>query len=118
LVIFQSRFLQVGLMHHYGYKKGIFSWSLIIWIGCIVVLFPAAGSRDYAIFLAGLFVMAAGATFLETVANPYIYKNWGMKNQAAQRLNLAQSFNGVGAFIAPIIGDELFCQCIELQRMN
>ena len=56
--------------------------------------------------------MAAGATFLETVANPYITK-LGDEKSAAQRLNLAQSFNGVGAFIAPIIGGQIILSGIE-----
>jgi FHS family L-fucose permease-like MFS transporter len=99
------------MMHKYGYKKWILVGLLLYGIRALLFI-PAAGSRDYAIFLAGLFVMAAGATFLETVANPYITK-LGNEKSAAQRLNLAQSFNGVAAFIARIIGGQIILSGIE-----
>jgi FHS family L-fucose permease-like MFS transporter len=99
------------MMHRYGYKKGILVGLLLYGLGALLFI-PAAGTRDYSIFLAGLFVMAAGATFLETVANPYITK-LGDQKSAAQRLNLAQSFNGVGAFIAPVIGGQIILSGIE-----
>lgn len=109
------------MMHKYGYKKGILIGLLLYGLGALLFI-PAASTRDYTVFLAGLFVMAAGATFLETVANPYITK-LGEEKSAAQRLNLAQSFNGVGAFIAPIIGGQIILSGIEhtkeeLQQMT
>lgn len=99
------------MMHKYGYKNAIMVGLLLYGLGAFLFI-PAAASRDYAVFLTGLFVMAGGATFLETVANPYITK-LGDENTAAQRLNLAQSFNGVGAFIAPIIGGKIILSGIE-----
>src|SRR3546814_9741087 len=51
--------------------------------------------RVYGVFLAALFVIASGAAFLETAANPYIVA-FGDPARASQRLNLAQSFNGFG----------------------
>lgn len=99
------------MMHKYGYKKGILAGLLLYGLGALLFI-PAAATRQYPLFLAGLFVMAAGATFLETVANPYITK-LGDEKTAAQRLNLAQSFNGVGAFVAPIIGGQLILSGIE-----
>lgn len=109
------------MMHKYGYKKGILVGLLLYGLGALLFI-PAASTRDYSVFLAGLFVMASGATFLETVANPYITK-LGDEKTSAQRLNLAQSFNGVGAFIAPIIGGQIILSGIEhtekeLQQMT
>lgn len=109
------------MMHKYGYKKAILIGLLLYGLGALLFI-PAASTRDYSVFLAGLFVMASGATFLETVANPYITK-LGDERTAAQRLNLAQSFNGVGAFIAPIIGGQIILSGIEhtkeeLQQMT
>jgi FHS family L-fucose permease-like MFS transporter len=83
---------------------------------------PAASARSYNFFLFALFIIASGATFLETVANPYITK-LGDKSTSEQRLNFAQSFNGVGAFIAPIIGGQFILSGIEhtdteLQQMS
>jgi len=98
-------------MHKYGYKKGIMFGLLLYGIGTLLFL-PAASSLNYSFFLLALFIIASGATFLETVANPYITK-LGDEATAAQRLNFAQSFNGVGAFIAPIIGGQMILSGIE-----
>ena len=89
-------------MHKYGYKKGILL-GLALYAAGALLFIPAASVRSYAFFLFALFVSASGATFLETVANPYI-TILGPKETSEQRLNFAQSFNGVGAFLAPILG--------------
>ncbi|MES1216292.1 MAG: L-fucose:H+ symporter permease [Bacteroidota bacterium] len=98
-------------MHKYGYKKGILFGLFLYAIGSLLFV-PAASARSYNFFLFALFIIAAGATFLETVANPYITK-LGDKATSEQRLNFAQSFNGVGAFIAPIIGGQFILSGIE-----
>jgi FHS family L-fucose permease-like MFS transporter len=64
---------------------------------------PAANSRTYSIFLLGLFIIGIGLTILETAANPYATK-LGDAKDATTRLNLAQSFNGLAAFLAPMVG--------------
>jgi len=98
-------------MHRYGYKKGILLGLLLYGIGTLLFI-PAASARSYLFFLGALFIIASGATFLETVANPYITK-LGAKETSEQRLNFAQSFNGVGAFLAPIIGGQFILSGIE-----
>lgn len=98
-------------MHKFGYKKGILFGLFLYGAGSLLFI-PAANAREYYMFLAALFIAASGATFLETVANPYITK-LGEAETAAQRLNFAQSFNGVGAFIAPIIGGQVILSGIE-----
>lgn len=108
-------------MHKYGYKKGVLFGLFLYGAGSLLFI-PAANAREYYLFLVALFIAAAGATFLETVANPYITK-LGDSATAAQRLNFAQSFNGVGAFLAPIIGGEVILSGIEhtkeeLQQME
>lgn len=108
-------------MHKYGYKKGILFGLILYGIGSLLFL-PAASARSYTFFLVALFIIASGATFLETVANPYITR-LGNKETAEQRLNFAQSFNGVGAFLAPIIGGQFILSGIEhtpeeLRRMS
>ncbi len=98
-------------MHKYGYKNGILLGLGLYAIGTLF-FYPAADARSYALFLTGLFIIASGATFLETVANPYITK-LGDPETSEQRLNFAQSFNGVGAFIAPILGGQVILSGIE-----
>jgi len=99
------------VMHKLGYKKGILIGLFLYALGAIL-FFPAASTRSFGFFLAALFILAAGATFLETVANPYI-SVLGPKETSEQRLNFAQSFNGVGAFVAPIIGGKFILSGVE-----
>lgn len=98
-------------MQKHGYKKGIIFGLILYAVGALMFI-PAASSLSFVSFLTALFVMACGATFLETVANPYITK-LGSPETATQRLNFAQSFNGVGAFIAPIIGGMFILSGVE-----
>ena len=64
---------------------------------------PAANNQSYVYFLFASFVIACGLTILETAANPYA-SALGDPASSTQRLNLAQSFNGLAAFLAPLIG--------------
>jgi MFS transporter, FHS family, L-fucose permease len=101
-------------MHKYGYKKGILFGLFLYGAGALLFI-PAASSREYSFFLIALFIIASGATFLETVANPYITK-LGDEKTATQRLNFAQSFNGVGAVLAPIIGSQVILSGVEYSK--
>jgi FHS family L-fucose permease-like MFS transporter len=58
-------------------------------------------------FLAGVCLIATGLTFLETIANPYTTV-LGDKRYAATRINLAQSCNGIGWILGPLIGSVYF----------
>ncbi len=89
-------------MKRYGYKGGIILGLLLFAIGAFL-FYPAAETRTYAFFLGALFIIACGLTFLETAANPYITV-LGDPDSATQRLNFAQSFNGLAATLAPLIG--------------
>ena len=99
------------VMHKYGYKKGIII-GLCLYAAGAFLFIPAASGRTFGLFLAALFILASGATFLETVANPYI-SILGPKETSEQRLNFAQSFNGVGAFVAPLIGGKFILSGVE-----
>lgn len=90
------------LMKRYGYKAGIIIGLSFFAIGSFLFI-PAANTQLYAFFLAALFVIACGLTILETAANPYA-SLLGPKETAAFRLNFAQSFNGLAAMLAPVIG--------------
>jgi len=99
------------VMHKFGYKKGIII-GLCLYAAGALLFIPAATGRTFGLFLTALFILASGATFLETVANPYI-SILGPKETSEQRLNFAQSFNGVGAFVAPIIGGKFILSGVE-----
>lgn len=90
------------IMKKYGYKKGIITGLLVFAFGSFLFI-PAANTQQYAFFLVALFVIACGLTLLETAANPFATV-LGDPEKGAQRLNFAQAFNGLAAFLAPIIG--------------
>lgn len=99
---FLAAFPAGKLMERIGYKKGLLLGLLICAIGAFLFI-PAASARLYVFFLVALFVMAFGQGFLETGANPYVTL-LGPPESSERRLNLAQSFNAVGAFVTPYIG--------------
>jgi MFS transporter, FHS family, L-fucose permease len=93
-------------MQRVGYRKGIITGLLLYATGAIL-FYPAAQNASFSFFLLAVFVLASGLTFLETAANPYITV-LGDPSTTEFRLNLAQSFNGVGSFLGPRIGGALF----------
>lgn len=93
------------LIRQVGYKAAIIVGLLFFATGSLLFI-PAANTQQYVFFLGALFVIACGLTILETAANPYA-SLLGRPERATQRLNLAQSFNGLAATIAPIIGARL-----------
>jgi FHS family L-fucose permease-like MFS transporter len=93
------------LIRQAGYKTAIICGLLLFATGSLMFI-PAANTQQYVVFLAALFTIACGLTILETAANPYVTL-LGKPERAAQRINLAQSFNGLAATLAPIIGARL-----------
>jgi len=90
------------LMERTGYKKGILTGLIMCAAGALLII-PAASARVYGFFLFALFVMACGQSFLEVAANPYV-TILGPPESSERRLNLAQSFNAVGAVVTPFVG--------------
>jgi FHS family L-fucose permease-like MFS transporter len=100
------------VMRKYGYKSGIVGGLLLFALGCFLFL-PAADTHQYIYFLGALFIIASGLTFLETAANPYA-TIIGPPETATRRLNFAQSFNGLAAMVAPIIGGQFILSGTEM----
>lgn len=94
------------VMGRVGYKRGIL-FGLMLYAAGACLFYPASQALSFPFFLFALFILASGLTFLETAANPFMTV-LGDPSTAAFRLNLAQSFNGVGSFIGPLIGGYLF----------
>ena len=113
---FQSSFIQVAffggyflaalpagrVMERIGYKRGILAGLGLCAFGALLFV-PASAAGTYAFFLVALFVMACGQSFLEVAANPYV-TILGPNDSSERRLNLAQSFNAVGAVGAMLLG--------------
>ncbi len=95
--------LPVGMyIRRFGYRAGMITGLLMAAVGAFL-FFPAAETRYYPLFLAALFIMAAGFTFLEVTATPYI-SVLGDPQKAPSRLSLAAAMGSIGATIGPSIG--------------
>ena len=94
------------LMNRWGYKPGILAGLCLFAVGALLFV-PATRAASFGPFLFALFVLASGIACLETAANPYV-TSLGDPTGAERRLNLAQSFNGMGQFLGPLIGGALF----------
>jgi FHS family L-fucose permease-like MFS transporter len=92
-------------MKKYGYKKGILA-GLLLYAGGALLVYPAGEVQSWPFFLIALFILACGLAFLETAANPYATV-LGPRETSEQRLNMAQSFNGLGVIIGPLVGGVL-----------
>jgi FHS family L-fucose permease-like MFS transporter len=90
------------LVDKLGYKKATVAGLLVMALGALGFL-PAAQLASFPMFLAALVVLAGGMTIVQVAINPYVTVI-GPPQTAASRLNLAQAFNSVGTFIAPLIG--------------
>lgn len=98
--------LPAGLfMKRFGYKKGIILGLCLFAAGAFAFV-PAAYLHSAFPFLIALFVIACGLCILETAANPYS-TILGPEESGAQRLNLSQSFNGLGWILGPLVGGML-----------
>ena len=106
---FQSSFVQVAFylgyfcmafpaaifIQRYSFKSGVLLGLLLYAVGALAFV-PAKSTGIFYAFLPAYFVMTCGLSFLETSCNPYIYC-MGSDETATRRLNLAQSFNPIGA---------------------
>src|ERR1700757_3394440 len=102
------------LMEKIGYKRGILVGLLTCATGALLFI-PAASIRLYVFFLFALFIMACGQGVLEVAANPYVTL-LGPPESSERRLNLAQSFNSVGAVVTPIVGAAFILSGLEYSR--
>jgi FHS family L-fucose permease-like MFS transporter len=86
----------------FGYKGGILVGLSLIAAGAFWFI-PATTIGTYWAFLLGLFVIAAWMTCLETIANPYATV-LGAPEGGPTRINIAQTVNGLGWILGPIVG--------------
>jgi MFS transporter, FHS family, L-fucose permease len=95
-----------ALLDRWGYKRGMLLGLLLFAAGALLFV-PATQTARFGPYLFAVFVIASGLACLETAANPYM-TSLGEPARAAWRLNFAQSFNGLGQFVGPLIGGALF----------
>lgn len=90
------------IIKRFGYRAGVLTGLLLY--GCGALLFiPGGNLNSFPFFLFSLFIIGCGLTCLETAANPYVTV-LGDASGAESRINLSQSFNGLGWMLGPLVG--------------
>ena len=90
------------IIRKWGYKAGVITGLILYGIGALLFV-PGERMISFEFFLLCLFIIGCGLTCLETAANPYVTV-LGEPETAASRLNLAQSLNGLGWIVGPLVG--------------
>ena len=88
-----------------SFKSGIIVGLALYAVGALLTI-PAAGMKEFNIFLIGFYILTFGLAFLETSANPYIL-SMGPAETATRRLNLAQAFNPIGSLTGMVVASTL-----------
>lgn len=89
------------IMRRTGLRNGMMVGLLIMAAGALLFV-PAAGTRAYPLFLAGLFTIGTGLSMLQTASNPYITVV-GPIESAAARISIMGICNKLGGIVAPFI---------------
>ncbi|MDO4779604.1 MAG: sugar MFS transporter [Bacteroides sp.] len=90
------------IISKWGYRIGVIIGLLLYGIGALLFI-PAEGINTFNFFLLCLFIIGCGLTCLETAANPYVTV-LGDENSGERRINISQSFNGLGWILGPLVG--------------
>jgi FHS family L-fucose permease-like MFS transporter len=94
-----------GIVRRFGYMRTAAIGLLTMTAGCLLFV-PASASGTFGVFLGALFVLAAGITIVQVVANPLI-SLLGPPRTAHSRLTFAQAFNSLGTTVFPYFGSIL-----------
>jgi FHS family L-fucose permease-like MFS transporter len=84
-----------------GLKKGMSLGLLVMALGALVFV-PAATTRRFELFLAGLFMQGMGLALLQTASNPYI-SIVGPIESAARRISIMGICNKVAGVVGPLV---------------
>ncbi len=90
------------IISRWGYRTGVITGLLLYGAGALLFI-PGAYIMTFWFFLMCLFIIGCGLTCLETAANPYVTV-LGDPESAERRINLSQSFNGLGWIVGPLVG--------------
>lgn len=109
--------LPAGLfINRYGYRRGVVFGLLLFGVGSLLFI-PGAMAGTFHAFLVCLFMIGCGLAFLETAANPYSTE-LGSPETATSRLNLSQSFNGMGSLFATFAVGQFFFGGSEVNNVE
>lgn len=90
------------IIRRFGYRTGVLTGLVLYGIGALLFI-PGGRIQSFEFFLLALFVIGCGLTCLETASNPYVTV-LGEPEGSERRINLAQSFNGLGWICGPLAG--------------
>ena len=84
-----------------GFKNGMSLGLIVMAVGALVFS-PAANTREFSLFLTGLFIQGMGLALLQTASNPYI-SVLGPIESAAQRISVMGICNKIAGVLSPLI---------------
>jgi len=107
-----------------GFKNGMSVGLITMALGALVFI-PAALTREYGMFLAGLFIQGTGLAILQTASNPYV-TILGPIESAAKRISIMGVANKFAGILSPIIfgaillegADEITAQLEEMNELG
>lgn len=91
-----------AIIRRFGYRSGVLTGLVLYGTGALLFI-PGSRLGSFDFFLFSLFVIGCGLTCLETAANPYVTV-LGSSDTSERRINIAQSFNGLGWIVGPLVG--------------
>lgn len=90
-----------ALLRWTGFKNGMGLGLVAMAAGCLLFV-PAANSRNYVLFLVGLFTQGLGLTILQTASNPYV-TIVGPIESAAKRISIMGICNKLAGALGSIL---------------
>jgi len=94
------------ILKHTGYKKGMVLGLVVMAIGTLLFI-PAAYTRTYGLFLAGLFITGTGLTLLQASVNPYV-AIVGPIESTAQRIGFLGLANKIAGIFSILVLGSVF----------
>src|ERR1035437_2950251 len=89
------------VLHKVGFKNGMALGLFVMALGSLLFI-PAALTRTFYLFLAGLFIQGTGLAILQTASNPYVVI-LGPRESAAKRIAIMGICNKIAGAISPLI---------------
>ncbi len=99
-----------------GYKKGMAMALLVMAMGAAIFI-PAALSRNFNLFLVGLFTIGTGMALLQTASNPYV-SHIGPIESAATRISIMGICNKVAGIIGGLIFGYIALSDVDIIEAN
>lgn len=99
-----------------GFKNGMVVGLIIMAVGAVIFI-PAAKTRDFGIFLTGLFIIGTGLALLQTASNPYV-TILGPIESAARRISIMGICNKGAGALAPLIMGAIMLKDVDKFTSN